>query len=125
MIAQLIKDMTEKTIKLQEHILEDIEDIKAANHEKLLDRNELKLDMMGELASKKEELNKSLIVAIQSGEDVNMYKQSVDELEIELKKLYMLNARLGSIVEPVRKMYKDIVDDIVSQYGSGIIEVKA
>jgi ABC-type transporter lipoprotein component MlaA len=117
--------MIEKTLNLQNHIMEDIEDIKAARHEKLLDRNELKLEMMQDLASQKEDLNRALLQAVQNGEDVNQYRGSVDTLETELKKLYMLNARLGSIVEPVRKMYKDIVDEIVSEYGSSVVEVKA
>jgi ABC-type transporter lipoprotein component MlaA len=81
--------------------------------------------MMQDLASQKEDLNRALLQAVQNGEDVNQYRGSVDTLETELKKLYMLNARLGSIVEPVRKMYKDIVDEIVSEYGSSVVEVKA
>ncbi|MEJ5167778.1 MAG: hypothetical protein WHU93_01300 [Arcobacteraceae bacterium] len=125
MVSTLINEMIEKTLSLQNHIMEDIEDIKAARHEKLLDRNEIKLEMMQDLASKKEDLNKALLQAIQNGDDVNQYRGSVDTLETELKKLYMLNARLGSIVEPVRKMYKDIVDEIVSEYGSSVVEVKA
>ncbi|MDY0320535.1 MAG: hypothetical protein RBR23_02265 [Arcobacteraceae bacterium] len=125
MVSTLINAMIEKTLSLQNHIMEDIEDIKAARHEKLLDRNEIKLEMMQDLASKKEDLNKALLQAIQNGDDVNQYRGSVDTLEKELKKLYMLNARLGSIVEPVRKMYKDIVDEIVSEYGSSVVEVKA
>ncbi|MEW6551385.1 MAG: hypothetical protein AB1389_04565 [Campylobacterota bacterium] len=125
MVSTLINAMIEKTLSLQNHIMEDIEDIKAARHEKLLDRNEIKLEMMQDLASKKEDLNKALLQAIQNGDDVNKYRGSVDTLEKELKKLYMLNARLGSIVEPVRKMYKDIVDEIVSEYGSSVVEVKA
>lgn len=125
MVSTLINEMIEKTLSLQNHILEDIEDIKAARHEKLLDRNEIKLEMMQDLASKKEDLNRALLKAIQDGDDVNQYRGSVDNLETELKKLYMLNARLGSIVEPVRKMYKDIVDEIVSEYGNSVVEVKA
>jgi archaellum component FlaC len=125
MVSTLINEMIDKTLGLQSHIMEDIEDIKSARHEKLLDRNEIKLEMMQELASKKEDLNRALLQAIQDGEDVNQYRGSVDTLETELKKLYMLNARLGSIVEPVRKMYKDIVDEIVSEYGSSVVEVKA
>lgn len=125
MVSTLINSMIEKTLNLQNHIMEDIEDIKAARHEKLLDRNELKLEMMQDLASQKEDLNRALLQAVQNGEDVNQYRGSVDTLETELKKLYMLNARLGSIVEPVRKMYKDIVDEIVSEYGSSVVEVKA
>ena len=102
-----------------------MEDIKSARHEKLLDRNEIKLEKMHVLASKKEDLNHALLEALQQGKDVNQYRNSVDTLEEELKKLYMLNARLGSIVEPVRKMYKEIVDEIITQYGSSVIEVKA
>ena len=125
MVLNLIQEMITKTIELQEHILEDMEDIKSARHEKLLDRNEIKLEKMHLLASKKEDLNHALLEALQQGKDVNQYRNSVDTLEEELKKLYMLNARLGSIVEPVRKMYKEIVDDIITQYGSSVIEVKA
>lgn len=125
MVLNLIQEMITKTIELQEHILEDMEDIKSARHEKLLDRNEIKLEKMHVLASKKEDLNHALLEALQQGKDVNQYRNSVDTLEEELKKLYMLNARLGSIVEPVRKMYKEIVDDIITQYGSSVIEVKA
>ncbi|MCK9162062.1 MAG: hypothetical protein GX118_00655 [Arcobacter butzleri] len=125
MVLNLIQEMITKTIELQEHILEDMEDIKSARHEKLLDRNEIKLEKMHVLASKKEDLNHALLEALQQGKDVNQYRNSVDTLEEELKKLYMLNARLGSIVEPVRKMYKEIVDEIITQYGSSVIEVKA
>lgn len=125
MVLNLIQEMITKTIELQEHILEDMEDIKSARHEKLLDRNEIKLEKMHLLASKKEDLNHALLEALQQGKDVNQYRHSVDTLEEELKKLYMLNARLGSIVEPVRKMYKEIVDEIITQYGSSVIEVKA
>jgi hypothetical protein len=98
MVLNLIQEMITKTIELQEHILEDMEDIKSARHEKLLDRNEIKLEKMHVLASKKEDLNHALLEALQQGKDVNQYRNSVDTLEEELKKLYMLNARLGSLM---------------------------
>jgi hypothetical protein len=93
MVAELINEMLEQTIKLQGHILEDIEDIKAANHEKLLDRNEDKLEMMQNLASKKEDLNKALHLAIQNNEDINQYRTSVDQLGSRIEKTLFIKCK--------------------------------
>lgn len=125
MIEKTVAQMYDLVLKMQESINLDIEDIKAAQHEKLLERNDEKQHMMDEIAALKQDLNKLLVEAIQNGEDVNIYREKVDELEDELKKLYKLNAKLASIVLPIQKMYKDIVDELTAQTGGNIVEVKA
>jgi DNA repair exonuclease SbcCD ATPase subunit len=125
MIEQTIKNMNEVVLKMQESISLDIEDIKQAKHEKLLERNEEKQIMIDTIAQHKQQLNELLVKAIQEGEDVNVYRDKVDELEEELKTLYKLNARLASIVLPIQKMYKDIVEDLTAHTGGNIIEIKA
>ncbi|MEA1915867.1 MAG: hypothetical protein U9N30_11215 [Campylobacterota bacterium] len=124
-ITQLVHDMIDITNNLQQSILFDIEDIKQANHEKLLDRNDDKQIKMDQLANLKLELNSALAEAIQAGEDVNKYKPLVDQLEVDLKELYMLNGKLASIVLPVRQMYREIVEDITAHNGGSLIEIKA
>ena len=109
MIENTIENMSTLIIKLKNSITQDIEDIKAAKHEELLKRNDEKHIMIDEITSLKLELNKELIAKIQEGVDVNIYRQSVDALEIELKELYELNKKLASIVLPVQQMYKDLV----------------
>ena len=109
MIENTIENMSTLIIKLKNSITQDIEDIKAAKHEELLKRNDEKHLMIDEITSLKSELNKELISKIQEGVDVNIYRQSVDSLEIELKELYELNKKLASIVLPVQQMYKDLV----------------
>ena len=124
MIENTINEMNALVLNMQESIQQDIEDIKAAKHEKLLERNDEKQEMMDSITALKEKLNTLLVESIQNGVDVNIYRDDVDSLENELKKLYTLNTKLASIVLPLKKMYKDIVDDLTAQNGGNIIEVK-
>lgn len=125
MIENIITNMTQFVLKLKESINQDIEDIKEARHEELLVRNDEKHFMIDEITNLKAELNKQLILKIQQGEDVNVYRESVDLLEQELKELYELNKKLASIVLPVQQMYKDLVSEISSVQGGRIFDIKA
>ena len=125
MIENTIENMSMLIIKLKDSITQDIEDIKAAKHEELLKRNDEKHIMIDEITSLKSELNKELISKIQEGVDVNIYRQSVDSLQIELKELYELNRRLASIVLPVQQMYKDLVAEISEANGGKFFDIKA
>jgi hypothetical protein len=125
MIENTIKDMSALIIKLKNSILQDIEDIKAAKHEELLKRNDEKHIMIDDITLLKAQLNKELMVKIQEGVDVNIYRESVDLLEIELKELYELNRRLASIVLPVQQMYKDLVAEISEANGGKFFDIKA
>ena len=125
MIENTIENMSMLIIKLKNSITQDIEDIKAAKHEELLKRNDEKHIMIDGITSLKLELNKELMAKIQEGVDVNIYRASVDLLEIELKDLYELNKRLASIVLPVQQMYKDLVSEITAVNGGKIFDIKA
>ncbi|AXH15756.1 hypothetical protein CRU99_09970 [Malaciobacter mytili] len=125
MINELVNKMLSLTLKMQESILLDIEDIKQAKHENLLERNDEKEEMINEIAKLKSQLNEQLILAMKNGEDVNKYRDEVDNLESELKKLYGLNSELAAIVLPVQQMYKDIVDELTEKNGGVLFDVKA
>ncbi len=125
MIENTIKDMSALIIKLKNSILQEIEDIKAAKHEELLKRNDEKHIMIEDITLLKAQLNKELMTKIQEGVDVNIYRESVDQLEIELKELYELNRRLASIVLPVQQMYKDLVSEISEANGGKFFDIKA
>ena len=125
MIENTIKNMSDLIIKLKSSIEQDIEDIKAAKHEELLKRNDEKHIMIDEITLLKTKLNEELMSKIQEGVDVNIYRQSVDLLEIELKDLYELNKRLASIVLPVQQLYKDLVSEITAANGGKIFDIKA
>jgi hypothetical protein len=124
-ITNLVNQMIEICKNLQDNINLDIEDIKKANHEKLLDRNDYKQNKMNQLASLKQELNLALVEIMEANEDVNKYKPIVDTLEEELRKLYNLNGKLAAIVLPVRQMYSEIVEEITAKNGGSLIEIKA
>jgi hypothetical protein len=124
-ITKLVDQMIDICKDLQENINLDIEDIKQANHEKLLDRNDYKQNKMDQLANLKQELNLALVEVMESNEDVNIYKPIVDNLEVELKKLYNLNGKLAAIVLPIRQMYSEIVEEITEKNGGSLIEIKA
>ncbi len=124
MIDKTIDEMLNLVEKLKDAILIDIEDIKEAKHENLLTRNDIKQEMMEKIVSLKGELNSYLVQAMQNDEDVNEYRQKVDNLEDRLKELHKLNGRLASIVLPVQQMYKDIVDDLTAQNGGSVFEIK-
>lgn len=125
MIENTIKNMSDLIVKLKNSIIQDIEDIKAAKHEELLKRNDEKHIMIDEITLLKTKLNEELMAKIQEGVDVNIYRASVDSLEVELKELYELNKKLASIVLPVQQMYKDLVEEISAANGGNFFDIKA
>ncbi|MCK5295081.1 MAG: hypothetical protein KAJ49_10530 [Arcobacteraceae bacterium] len=125
MITNQVNKMIDMAVSLKEAIKEDIEDVKMANHEKLLDRNEIKLELMQNISNAHQELNELLATAMQNGEDINDYRDIVNNLEEHLRELYDLNGKLASIVLPVKQMYKQIIDDITLVNGGSLFEVTA
>jgi len=125
MIDNTIKELMELSKELHKDILLDISDIKQAKHDKLLERNSKKLDIMEKLSSNKLKLNEELSQEFHAGKDISIYKDSIDTLEEELKKLYEINGKLASIVLPVKEMYKEIIDDITKMNGGALVEVMA
>ena len=125
MIEKIINEMIVVIEKLKQAIRDDIEDIKLANHEKLLERNDLKQSYMDTIVSLKTQLNQELVSAMKSGVDVNIFRTKVDTLETRLRELYSLNGKLASIVLPVKQMYKEIVDELSAQTGGNIFDIKA
>lgn len=125
MIENIIHEMSTHVNNLKESINQDIVDIKEAKHEELLKRNDEKHIMIDEIMRLKSELNTQLMVKIQEGVDVNIYRNDVDFLEVQLKELYELNKKLASIVLPVQQMYKELVSEITNANGGQIFDIKA
>lgn len=125
MIETIVNKMLMTIGNLKQAIRDDIEDIKLANHEKLLERNDRKQEYMDDIVNLKNELNHELVIAVKNGVDVNMYRTIVNNLEEELRELYALNGKLASIVLPVKQMYKEIVDELTERSGGNIFEIKA
>ena len=125
MIENTIKSMSDLIVKLKNSITQDIEDIKAAKHEELLKRNDEKHLMIEDITLLKSQLNEELMSKIQEGVDVNIYRKSVDALELDLRELYELNRKLASIVLPVQQMYKDLVEEISVANGGNFFDIKA
>jgi DNA repair exonuclease SbcCD ATPase subunit len=125
MIKTHIQTMVRLSIELKNAINLDIEDVKQANHEKLLERNDLKLKLMEQINESQNRLNQLLAQQMQEGVDVNIYRDDVNELESHLRELYELNGKLASIVLPVKEMYRSIIEDITKSNGGTLMEVKA
>ncbi len=125
MVETIVKEMIELVNKMQNFILQDIEDIKQAKHTQLLNRNDEKQDMIEKITLYKKRLNQEIVNELQNGVDVNIYRDQVDNLEAELKRLYELNRKLAMIVQPIQQMYKDIVDEITDNNGGNFFNVKA
>lgn len=125
MIDKIVDNMLSEINDLKKSILSDIEDIKQGNHEKLLDRNDEKHELIEHILGKKQELNNQIVHMLQNNQDVNQYKNKIDTLENELKDLYMLNRRLAAIVLPIQKMYKEIVEELNAANGGNLFDVKA
>jgi len=125
MINSKVNEMIELAICLKNAILNDIEDVTNASHEKLLDRNEEKLNLMQKISTSHSELNELLATAINNGEDIDSFRDSVNNLEDHLRELYDLNGKLASIVLPVKQMYKEIIDEITLKNGGSLFEVNA
>ncbi|MAD41545.1 MAG: hypothetical protein CL623_04045 [Arcobacter sp.] len=125
MINEIIQRMSELVKNLQTSIELDMQDVKDAKHEALLNRNDEKHYMINEITQLKAKLNQELIAKMQEGVDVNIYREKVDVLEEELKNLYDLNKKLASIVLPVQQMYKELVEEVTAANGGNIFNVKA
>ncbi len=125
MITQIIEELKKNTDDLYKAILDDIEDVKKANHESLVARNNIKVELMETLAKNKEELNLQLANEYEDGKDISIYKDAIDELELDLRKLYETNGKLAAIVLPVREMYKDIIEEITQINGGQLVEIRA
>lgn len=125
MIKSQVNRMINLAIALKNAIEEDIHDVKNANHEKLLERNDEKLDLMMQISESQKVLNQILVDEINSGADINQFRDDVDLLEFHLRELYELNGKLASIVLPVKEMYRQIIDEITGQNGGMLFEVRA
>jgi len=123
MIRKTVITMIEQAMKLKEDINKDITDIMQAQHEKLLSRNDNKLQLMREISEAHKQLNIQLADAMNNGVDIDVYRDIVDELEVHLTEVYALNGRLAAIVLPIKQMYTDIVKDITTQNGGSLVEV--
>jgi len=125
MVEKNVNDMIELVKKMQKYINQDIEDIKKAKHEALLDRNDEKHNLIEQITNYKQQLNEDIVAEMKKGVDVNIYREQIDTLENELKNLYKLNRKLAQIVEPIQKMYKDIVEEISDNNGGTVFNVTA
>lgn len=125
MIEKIVNEMIELVTKMQNYIKQDIEDIKQAKHDELLNRNDEKQFMIEKIASYKQQLNQEIVNQMQQGVDVNIYREQVDNLENKLKNLYELNRKLALIVQPIQQMYREIVDEITEVNGGSLFDVKA
>jgi len=125
MIENTIEQLKLIVSELKNSIVLDIEDVKKARHESLVQRNEVKLELMDKLSQLKQQLNTQLSDEYQNGVDITQYKTSIDTLEEQLGELYRENGRLASIVLPVKEMYKEIIDEITAQNGGSLVEVIA
>jgi hypothetical protein len=125
MIKNIVSELKSIVSELHNSIILDIEDVKKARHESLVQRNNIKLDLMDNLSGLKQKLNEELASEYQKGMDITVYKESIDELEVQLGELYKANGKLASIVLPVKEMYKEIIDELTSQNGGSLVEVMA
>jgi len=125
MVDSIINEMITSIKKMQDFILQDIEDIKKAKHEELLTRNDDKEALIEHITASKQQLNEEIVKEMEKGVDVNIYRQKVDNLETELKNLYELNKKLALIVKPIQQMYKEIVDEVTQLNGGQMFDVKA
>jgi len=125
MVDSIVDEMLCLIRKMEDYINQDIEDIKKARHEELLTRNTEKEEMIEKITSYKQKLNETIIQQMENGVDVNIYREKIDSLEDELKKLYESNRKLALIVKPIQQMYKEIVDEITELNGGQMFDVKA
>ena len=125
MIETTVEQLKSIVRELHDSIILDIEDVKKARHESLVQRNNVKLDLMDKLSDLKQKLNVELASEYQKGVDITIYRTSIDELEGQLGELYRANGKLASIVLPVKEMYKEIIEELTTQNGGALVEVMA
>ena len=82
MINNKINAMLKIITKMKQSILDDIEDIKKAKHENLLNRNDEKQELIDALGREKELLNEELVKEVQAGGNIEDYSV------VEIKSLF-------------------------------------
>ena len=125
MVFEIITQMKQSAQLMKEILNKDVDDVKSANHKGLLERLEEKEILMQKLSDLKVELNKTLVKAYQNGIDINVYRENINDLEIELVELYNLNKKLGHIILPIKEMYGKIAEEISQINGGSLYEIKA
>jgi DNA repair ATPase RecN len=125
MVLEIITKMKQSAQLMKEILNQDMDDVKSANHKGLLGRIEAKEKVMQGLSDLKVELNQTLAKAYQNGIDINVYRESINDLEGELVELYNLNKKLGHIILPIKDMYGKIAEEISQINGGSLYEIKA
>lgn len=125
MVIEIIEKISLAVKDLKLAIENDIEDIKSANNQNLMDRNEKKENLIDTITCLKSDLNEELIKKVEEGFDIHVYKDKIDSLEEDLKELYLLNKKLATIVLPIQKMYQDLVEDLSVINGGNAFDIKA
>lgn len=125
MIFEIITKMKQSANLMKEILDQDMQDVKGANHKGLVERLEAKESVMQKLSDLKIELNGALVKAYQNGIDINMYRDSINDLESELVELYNLNKKLGMVILPIKEMYGKIAEELSEINGGSLYEIKA
>ena len=125
MIFEIITKMKQSANAMKEILDQDMQDVKNANHKGLIERLEAKENIMQTLSDLKIELNSALVKAYQSGIDLNMYRESINDLESELVGIYNLNKNLGMVILPIKEMYRELAEELSEINGGSLYEIKA
>lgn len=125
MIFEIITKMKQSANAMKEILDQDMQDVKNANHKGLIERLEAKENIMQKLSDLKIELNSALVKAYQSGIDLNMYRESINDLESELVGIYNLNKNLGMVILPIKEMYRELAEELSEINGGSLYEIKA
>ncbi len=125
MVLEIITKMKQSAQLMKEILNQDMDDVKSANHKGLLGRIEAKEKVMQSLSDLKIELNQTLAKAYRNGVDINLYRESINDLEGELVEIYNLNKKLGHIILPIQEMYGKIAEEISQINGGSLYEIKA
>lgn len=125
MINNTISKMQEVIDSLLKCIEEDLQDIRSAKHESLMNRNAKKEKLMRELQETRASLAHLLQGAVKNGEDVEKYRVSINQVEENLKKLHKENSKLAAVVIPVKEMYQELMDEVKNSGQINIMDIKA
>jgi len=113
MLKQILIQTNNNLDKLIDITLQDIEDIKLANHEPLFQRNEEKERIVQEFASQKNHIDTILLQRSESGltlenmlndEESNLF----EEFKIKLRNFYEIHKRFSKMALLVTNFYNNL-----------------
>jgi len=117
MLKQTLTSINKVLDNLINITLEDIQDIKKANHEALFERNNEKEQLLSQFTTLKSQIDSILVQRSQSGMDINNMlndeeNKLLDEFKMKLQQFHQIHKKFAKMALIVTNFYNNLVHKV-------------